>query len=92
MAHKRKYHRGERITSIEELLEQSIVYLGTADIRTKSIQWIKCMQLNTILKCMEKPGIYKAVLGDGPDMPAGIPEEQIDGQMNYFEEENDERS
>lgn len=88
MAYKRKYHRGERITSFEDLLQEKIVYMGT-DIRPKSILWVKSMQLNTILHFMGKYGIYKAVFGEGHDLPAGLPAEQIEGQINYFEGEND---
>lgn len=87
MAYKRKYHRGARITSLDELLEEKSVYMGTWDHKPKPVAVLKCMTVNTVLSYMDGSGLYKTVLGDGPDEPSGLPVEPIVGQTNMFVEE-----
>lgn len=91
MSYKRKYHRGQRITSFEELLEQRLVYLSAYDNRTKSIEVVKCMMLGTVMKFLDCGMIYKAIPGEGPDEVTAIGE-PLEGQTNIFTGEEDEHT
>lgn len=59
MAYKKKYKRGERLTTLDEVVQQKNVYLGYMD-SPRCRAWVLSMQLNTVLGFLNSPGIYKA--------------------------------
>jgi len=60
LALKRKYERGEAITSLAELLEQTWVFCGYAD-RPMHIEAVKSWQVRIVLNVLEKKHFYKAI-------------------------------
>lgn len=60
MAYKKKYMRGERLTTLDEVVQQKNVYLGNIE-NPRNIAWVRAMQMNTVLKFLNGTGIYKAV-------------------------------
>ena len=79
----RKYHRGARITSLDELLEQEAVYMSAYDNRLKNIEVVKCMTLKTVLIFLNSGSIFKAVKGEGPDEVTAMVK-PLEGQTNIF--------
>ena len=60
MSYKRKYKMGERITSLDELVQQHWVYLSPKPTGIKHIGWILSMQLGNVNRFLDV-GIYKAI-------------------------------
>lgn len=56
----RKFKIGERITSMDELMEQERVYIGMSRV-SKSIEIIKSWQYRSIVSVLERGGFYKAI-------------------------------
>lgn len=56
----RRFIRGERIDSLEELLAQERVFIGFAKT-SKHIEVIKSWQLRIVLKTIETGNLYKAI-------------------------------
>ena len=55
---KRKFRKGERITSLEELLSKRWVMWGHTP---RHIEVIKCMQLRSVIKFIEAGYFYDAI-------------------------------
>ena len=60
MSYKRKYRMGERITSLDELVQQQWVYLFPKPTGIKHIGWILSMQFGNVKRFLDV-GIYKAI-------------------------------
>lgn len=56
----RKYEIGEKINSLDDLLNQKFVYLGKSN-RPMHIEAVKSFQLRSVLQCLERGGFYMAV-------------------------------
>lgn len=57
MAYKRKYRKGEKITSLDELVKQEFVYFFD---RINHIGWVKSWQINLALRYIERGCLYYA--------------------------------
>ena len=61
MSYKRKYKVGERIESLDELVQQDFVYLfGDSARSIRHISVVQSMTLRTVMDFLKR-GIYKAV-------------------------------
>lgn len=61
MSYKRKYKVGERIESLDELVQQQYVYLfGDSPRSIRHISVVQSMTLRTVMGFLKR-GIYKAV-------------------------------
>ena len=64
MSYKRKYKVGDRINSLDELIQQHYVYaFGTEARGIRHVSVLQSMTLRTVMGFLEK-GIYKAVPAD----------------------------
>ena len=81
---KKRYVRGDRIETIEDVMKERIVYFGFWPA-PRSIEVVKSLQYRKIENCMKYPGIYKAVEGFGTSGDRA--EVKLKGQINLFEGE-----
>lgn len=59
MSYKRKYKKGARINSLDELSHQQLVYFNNWGDRPKNIAFIKSMQFRTVENLLGL-GLYRA--------------------------------
>lgn len=57
MAYKRKYRKGDKITSLDELVKQEFVYVFD---RINHIAWVKSWQVSLALRYIERGQLYYA--------------------------------
>ena len=57
MAYKRKYRKGEKITSLDELVKQEFVYFAD---KINHIGWVKSWQVSLALRYIERGWLYYA--------------------------------
>lgn len=84
---KRRYKRGDRIDTIQEVMSEPLVYVGPWK-SPRSIEVVKNMTYRTIENFLNRHGIYKAV--ECEETPKERKEVELDGQINLFEVEDGE--
>ena len=57
MAYKRKYRKGDKITSLDELVKQEFVYVFD---RINHIAWVKSWQVSLALEYIKRGCLYYA--------------------------------